>query len=478
MFRRKIFIHSVIAVICFIILGGVQFFLLYNTYKLKNEHYNLTCASHIEQTYGHSISNDKVFPGGSAVIEHFINSNMDRLQQTFAHDPKEFALLRFKLGDSIISQLRQKNNMDSVLAPIAKTDPNIRSLQYSLYISLLEINFNPGQYFPLFTTTEKNPFVPDDLQTPEGALIGGTLQHPTQKNHIVEITVASGDSNSFRVRFRLFADTGQRKWAIIRLMMPTFLLSLFSILSVMIISSLAFWNWQRQKKLSEMKSDFINSITHEFHTPLATIIVANRTLQNDKLTTSLEQIPPLTSVIHRQTQRLKTMISRVLDITTVNGIRPDRRPVSVHALLEEMLADYRLKHAASQLSLPLFRHAAQETVLADPFWFTTIIVNILDNAVKYNDKEYKEIVVTTRNVRKHLVIEVHDNGIGMDSHTRKHIFEKFFRAPDQVKKESKGLGLGLYYVQMALDAHQWKIEVESRPGQGSTFLISMPLTNP
>ncbi|MDO6435688.1 HAMP domain-containing sensor histidine kinase [Flavitalea sp. BT771] len=475
MFRRKIFTLTVVAVVSFIILCGVQFFLLYNTYKLKNAQYHLTCAASIEKAYGNSIKDDKVYPGGAAILDSYILGRMDTLEKILIRDTAAFRTVRQQLGDSVVRALREKNNMDSVLAPVLKSNPHIGSLQYGLYLSMLEICFSPARYYPLYTRGEKNIFMDEAVQTSAGALIGGTLREPAPTNSVVEITVASGNDHSYRLRFALFADTGERRWAIIRLMMPAFLLSVFSILSVMVISYLAFRNWGVQKQLSEMKSDFINSITHEFHTPLATIIIANRTLQNKKLTTHVDHIDPLANVIERQSHRLKSMIQHVLDITTMNKIIPDSKLVSVHGMLEDIIQDYRVKQDPSHFDISLGKHAQSDTVMADPFWFSTIVINILDNAVKYNDKEVKGIEISTSNFRKHLLVEMRDNGCGMDESTRKYIFEKFYRAPDQVKKESKGLGLGLYYVKMAVQAHRWKIEVDSRPGVGSVFSLIIPL---
>jgi len=475
MFKRQIFTHTATAILSFIILCSVQFFLLYNTYKLKNEHYSASCASCIEQAYGRSINDDKVFPGGAAILDHYILGNMDTLEKAAAQDSIAFKKLRQLITDSLITELRHKNNMDSVLEPIRKTNGPARQLMYSLDIVSISIIFHSDQYLTFYNRNEKNPYLAPELQTEWGAHIGGTLQHPDPQNLVTSLTVSSGNARSYKLTFNLFADTGARKAAIFKLMLPTFLLSLFSIFSIVLIFFLTFRNWIRQKQLSEMKSDFINSITHEFHTPLATIIIANRTLQNGKSMTSEEHIQPLSHVIQRQTDRLKMLIGRVLDITSMNKIVPDRKTLPIHPTLEEILQDYRLKQATEETDIILRKYAQPDIVLADPFWFTTIIINILDNAIKYNDKDHKEIEVTTRTVKRHIVIEIKDNGDGIDAETRKHVFEKFYRGREQLQNERKGLGLGLYYAHTAVLAHHWKIEVDSHPGQGSTFYITIPL---
>jgi two-component system phosphate regulon sensor histidine kinase PhoR len=224
-----------------------------------------------------------------------------------------------------------------------------------------------------------------------------------------------------------------------------------------------------------MKSDFINSITHEFHTPLAAIIVANKTLQNEKIAGNPESVQPLTEVIQRQSDRLKSLIGQVLDITTMNQVALKKEPRSVHHLLDEILLDYRLRSAGNPVVLTLTKNATRDEVLLDTFWFTTALLNIFDNAIKYNRQEGKEITVTTVNDKKNILIRIADNGIGMSDETRRHLFDKFYRDTQLLTGEIKGLGLGLYYVKQAIEAHAWKIDIESKEGIGSVFTITIPL---
>ena len=222
-----------------------------------------------------------------------------------------------------------------------------------------------------------------------------------------------------------------------------------------------------------MKSDFINSITHEFHTPLSAIIVANRTMQSEKILASPESLIPLTEVVQRQAERLKTLISQTLQITTMNRLSLRQESRSVHHLLDELLLDYRLNTTESNVTLTLQKNALRDVVFLDPFWFTTIILNIFDNAIKYNERERKKITVTTFSDRKALHIAIEDNGIGMTREVQKHVFEKFYRDAKQAQGRAKGLGLGLFYVKLAIDSHRWKINIRSVKGEGSKFTISI-----
>jgi two-component system phosphate regulon sensor histidine kinase PhoR len=119
----------------------------------------------------------------------------------------------------------------------------------------------------------------------------------------------------------------------------------------------------------------------------------------------------------------------------------------------------------------------EDRVPLDQFHFTTLLINILDNAVKYNNREVKEITVSTVSNKNSVQIVIQDNGMGMTAESRKHIFEKFYRAPNGKAPSTPGLGLGLYYVKQSIDAHQWQIDVESNYGAGSIFTITIPFQN-
>lgn len=456
--RSPILLHKLIAVASFLVLSSVLFFLLYNTYELKNQHYAVEERSVLDQEYQRAISNDKLFPGGSRIVDEFIYRNMANMERLYLQDKPAFDQLRHRMCDSIFTALRKANTVDSILEYAIEKHNIDRDLIYSLRVLFMEVRFKQEAYVTLFDFREnKGP-----------AIIGGTLKNADNQNLVTALTVSSPLEYSYRFVFALHVDTPSRFMTILKQMMPAFGLSLLSILSVVIIYYITFRNWLKQKKLSEMKSDFINSITHEFHTPLAAIIVANKTMT--RISPS-DNISPLTDVINRQAERLKALIAQTLDITTMNKVTLHKETHSIHALLDEILLDYRLKLSGTNVQLSLVKGAAKDDALIDQFWFTTVLLNIFDNAVKYNDHPHKEIEVSTHNDKKNIVLRIADNGIGMSPETQRLAFEKFFRRESQV---SRGLGLGLYYVKQAIDAHNWKINIISTPGEGSVFVITIP----
>jgi two-component system phosphate regulon sensor histidine kinase PhoR len=257
-------------------------------------------------------------------------------------------------------------------------------------------------------------------------------------------------------------------------MTPMLTLVIFSILLVVLIYFFTFKNWLKQKKLAEMQSDFVNSITHELHTPLATIIIANKNLQKDKINAQKENILSLTKIIERQSQRLKTLFERILDITTMNKFTLNKKEYILGNLLDDVLLDYRLMLSDNNIEFELNRNNDDRIVFLDRFWFTTMLFNIFENAIKYNNSNVKKVQVTVSDTKDATEIHIKDNGIGMPSATINHIFEKFYRDTNNEVKEANGLGLGLFYTRQSVEAHGWNIKVESKENEGATFIIIIP----
>lgn len=467
--------HKIIAVLSFLILSAVQFFLVYNTYELKNKQYYIQEKELIKKEYSTSVQSDLIFPGGAKILDTAIYNNLNKMEQLYRSDQRAFNAFTQYLLDSTVKALRRAENMDSLLAYTRKKHAIRTELAYGLCIDILEISFGKRQFISIYNKEQFYPRIGDSLQRPSGLWLGGDLKHVNENNKIVTVSVGGVADRTYRIAYSFYVDTKHRKMAILQRMMPTFALSLFSILVVVLIFFITLRNWIRQKKLSEMKSDFINSITHEFHTPLAAIIVANKTLQNDKVNVSRETVQPLTEVIERQSDRLKKLITQVLDITSMSQLTLKKETRSLHHLLDEILLDYKLKLNGMPVVLTLEKNAVRDEVSLDPFWFTTVLLNIFDNAIKYNRQESKEITVATVSDKKNILVRIADNGIGMTAATQRHLFDKFYRDTQLLNGEIKGLGLGLYYVKQAIEAHHWKIDIESREGEGSTFIITIPL---
>jgi len=232
----------------------------------------------------------------------------------------------------------------------------------------------------------------------------------------------------------------------------------------------------RQKKLSEIKNDFINNMTHEFKTPLATISLAVDALRNDKVAQDREKMNYFSGIIKEENKRMNKHVETILQaaVSDRQELQLNKQPLHVHNLIQEIMDNYKLqleeKGARGELSLD----ARYDYVEADPVHFRNLISNLIDNAVKYS-KDNLLIKIATYNTNKFIGIRIEDNGIGMSKETVRRIFEKFYRAHTGNLHNVKGFGLGLSYVKTVVDAHQGKIKVDSVLGKGSAFTLEIPL---
>ena len=227
-----------------------------------------------------------------------------------------------------------------------------------------------------------------------------------------------------------------------------------------------------QKKLSEIKSDFINNMTHEFKTPIATIQLASDALNNEKVISNEEQIRYYSGIIKEENRRMNKQVEKILQAAQLerDEIKLQLKKIDVHQIIAKVAEHTKLQMEEIGAAFETQLQAQSTTILADEVHFTNIMYNLVDNAIKYS-KENPRIRIATKNTGNQIEIKVIDNGIGMDKETVGHIFEKFFRAHTGNIHNVKGFGLGLTYVKNVVQAHRGKIEVSSEPGIGSTFTL-------
>ncbi len=233
----------------------------------------------------------------------------------------------------------------------------------------------------------------------------------------------------------------------------------------------------RQKKLSEIKSDFINNMTHEFKTPLATISLAVDALKNEKVISDKEKTNYFTAVIKEENKRMNKQVETILQAALLDKqeVQLNLKKISAHELITIALNNIALPVNEKQGKLEIRLEAQKVMIMADEVHFTNLINNLLDNAVKYSKNDGLLISLHTCNVGNFLKIQIDDNGIGMNKETLSRIFEKFFRAHTGNIHNVKGFGLGLSYVKTMVEAHKGNIKAESTLGKGSSFHISIPL---
>ncbi|MEO6455880.1 MAG: HAMP domain-containing sensor histidine kinase [Ginsengibacter sp.] len=232
----------------------------------------------------------------------------------------------------------------------------------------------------------------------------------------------------------------------------------------------------KQKKLSEIKSDFINNMTHEFKTPLATISLAIDALKNEKVINDKSKINYFAGIIKDENKRMDKQVETILQASLLDKqqIQLNLQVSHAHDLINSALNNIKLPVEEKKGKLEIQLTAQNDKILADEVHFTNLINNLLDNAVKYS-KNNPVIKICTSNGSNQLRIKIEDNGIGMSKETLSRIFEKFYRAHTGNLHNVKGFGLGLSYVKTIVKAHHGKIKADSTMGKGSCFSIDIPL---
>ncbi|MEY8758482.1 sensor histidine kinase [Chryseobacterium tongliaoense] len=257
------------------------------------------------------------------------------------------------------------------------------------------------------------------------------------------------------------------------MLLGTFL-SLLTILGIYIISI----NYMmKQKKLAEVKTDFINNMSHEFKTPLATISVATDSLANDKIATNPDKVKYYSELIKQENLRMKKQVENVLNMSKLerNEVELFLKETNVRELIKKTTESFNLIVSQRNGLLTQEFNATHYNFKIDEFHISNMLVNLLDNANKYSP-EAPEIHVKTRNEGSLYVIEISDKGMGMETQNKTKIFEKFFREETGNIHNVKGQGLGLSYVKKIVELHKGQIIVDSHKDKGSTFTIKLPMT--
>jgi two-component system phosphate regulon sensor histidine kinase PhoR len=234
----------------------------------------------------------------------------------------------------------------------------------------------------------------------------------------------------------------------------------------------------RQKKLSEIKNDFINNMTHEFKTPIATISLAVDALKNEKVMGDRDRMTYFNSIIKEENQRMNRQVETILKASQLEKQEVELvlKPQHVHDVIKEVADNFILQLNQKNGKINLELNAGEDLIDADEVHFSNLVNNLIDNAVKYSKENIPpEIKISTSATPKNFIFRIEDNGIGMTKETVKRIFEKFYRAHTGNIHNVKGFGLGLSYVKTMVEAHGGEITADSVPGRGSTFIIEFPL---
>ena len=259
-----------------------------------------------------------------------------------------------------------------------------------------------------------------------------------------------------------------------------FLLIVSSLFLIIVVVSFVYTilTLLRQKKLSEMKTDFVNNMTHEFKTPIATISLASEMLSKPSVLESKEKLMKYANIIYEENARLKNQVEQVLQISVLDkgDFTLNKKEIDLHEIIRDAVGAFKLIVNQRNGNLTTNLKAEPHHIFADPMHIYHVIINLLDNAVKYS-YNYPLITISTRSFSNGVIFTIEDKGIGINLDNQKHIFKKLYRVPTGNIHNAKGFGLGLFYVKTMIDAHGGNIKLKSEIKKGTTFEIFFPFNH-
>jgi two-component system, OmpR family, phosphate regulon sensor histidine kinase PhoR len=257
-------------------------------------------------------------------------------------------------------------------------------------------------------------------------------------------------------------------------------MGIWSFSSIVLLTVITFFAYTlfvilKQKRLSEIQKDFINNMTHEFKTPIATIAVSTEVLKDANIVNQPERLKNYAGIIEKENIRLKQQVERVLQMARLDkediGLKKER--LDIHQIIQDSIRNYTMALEERQGIINSELAATTSQIDGDRFHLTSVLNNLIDNAIKYC-QEIPLITIRTFNRNNGCVIEVCDNGIGIAQENQRRVFQKFYRVPTGNVHDVKGFGLGLSYAKTIVEAHGGEILLQSEPGMGCSFRIFFP----
>lgn len=447
--KRKILFLIIGCIVTVSALAVIQGYFIYNTYKLKAKEANAEITSQFLALES-SGKMDTLNSVWMLQTGKFIRNYYDNKAQK-----EEYEKLITKVSDSLSDAMNNYINKNRIFE------------QYEVnYINYLKT-------IVLFRDGSK---IPDTLFNGKLMLYGnntaGTPETPASRSTWRDGKFSDDHKTTTQYTFEVVS---QRYYSIANWERQVYIkmagLLIFSVVLlsfVVILFYLSIKNLITQKKIAEIKTDFINNITHEFQTPIAALDIAVKTLRKKEGELTEEHFRHSLEIIDRQNIRMQKLFGQVTEASLTEGsITAAREQYIDRKCVDEILEDFMLSHPGIKIE----NNISVTTLRMDRFHFSTMLINLLDNAVKYGADS---ITINLNEGNDTVTLSVNDNGIGIAKKEQKAIFEKFYRVQKGNIHTSKGLGLGLFYVQQLVKAYKGYITVNSDEGKGAEFLISIP----
>ena len=257
--------------------------------------------------------------------------------------------------------------------------------------------------------------------------------------------------------------------------MGIWLFSSVILLIVIIFFSYTMFVILKQKRLSEITTDFINNMTHEFKTPISTINLSSEVLMNPEIINNPERLKKYSEIIYDENNRLKNMVERLLQMATFDStdFKLNKSELDVHEIIKQSAERFNLSLNEREGKIEFSLNVEKPVIIADKVHLINIFANLIDNAIKYS-AEKPILKINTKNSKNEIEISFEDNGIGISKEAQRQVFKKFYRVPTGNIHNVKGFGLGLNYVKIMVEAHKGTINLKSELNKGSVFTVVLP----
>ncbi len=374
---------------------------------------------------------------------------------------------------SVVQRIQDLNNDSAIVEPVEQMSANF-------YVA----NINDTLHPYLLETLLREEFIASNLQEDFEYGIydcfNDSIVFGSKVNFSEKVVQAEQSETSIQKRFdkdgHYFGIYFPKKGGILVRQMDFWIFSSFMILLIIIFFAYTIHVMLRQKRLSEVKTDFINNMTHELKTPISTIGLSAGVLLKPDIAQQPERLHQYAEIIANENDRLKNQVEKVLQIASLSPdqVNIQQEALDMHEIIKKACESIQIRLEEEGGSLTLRLSDQQPIVMGDKVHITNIVYNLLDNACKYTEDK-PEIELTSTCENGWFVLNIRDQGIGIERKHQKMIFEKFFRVPTGNVHNVKGFGLGLFYVTTIVNAHEGKMEVDSQPGKGSVFTVKLKL---
>jgi len=450
-----------------LILISVQVFIIRGVWKQKDELFAIRYTIRTQEALNsirRGMSNDG-FDTVRLLLD--LNSKQFITELHAIKDENELAAKKRDILDYFTKVVNQEQDLSGLLSNYFENRGWDKNFNYKITINNLEIIDNDTIIIYLkegFSIRKPNE---RGRRTSPFEISGSSI--------LVRVTQLEG--NNYRFNFDYFIDFSDKKKVIWEQTSLSLAMAIVSILIVVIIFMITYRNLMEEKRLSNLKTDFINNMTHELKTPLSTITVAGKTLEMVQIRNDDAKILETARLIGKQSVHLNQLINMILEISMWERtqFQLEKRTVEIEELMNDIVDSFK-SGGGNNASIIQKYNFDRTKIDLDVVYFTTLLNNLLSNAVKYSDKE-PVIDIEGFAQDNAVCIKVADNGIGINKNDQKHIFDKFYRASTGNIHKFKGLGLGLYYVKKIAEAHGGDVTVSSKPGKGSIFTIIIPYIN-